>query len=50
MKQVLLLFFAVGLAHAGNSLYSLQHNGVDTQHLDGKKYHVESSLSCWISV
>ncbi len=44
MKQVLLLFFAVGLVHAGSSLYSLQHNGVDTQHSDGKKYHVEREV------
>lgn len=45
MKHLLLLFFTVGLVHAANSLYSLQHNGVDTMHADGKKYHVEREIS-----
>ncbi len=45
MKHLLLLFFTVGLVHAANSLYSLQHNGVDTMHADGNKYHVEREIS-----
>ena len=45
MKQLLLLLLTAGIAYAGNSLYSLQHNGVDTKHTDGKQYHVEREIS-----
>lgn len=45
MKQFLLLLVTAGIAYAGNSLYSLQHNGVDTKHVDGKKYHIEREIS-----
>jgi len=45
MKQFVLLSLTAVLAYAVNSLYSLQHNGVDTAHSDGKKYHVEREVS-----
>ncbi|MEN8146182.1 MAG: rhodanese-like domain-containing protein [Campylobacterota bacterium] len=45
MKQFILLCFTAVLAYAGNSLYSLQHNGVDTKHADGKTYHIEREIS-----
>ena len=45
MKQFLLLLVTAGISYAGNSLYSLQHNGVDTKHTDGKSYHVEREIS-----
>jgi len=45
MKQFLLLCLTAGVAYAGSSLYSLQHNGVDTKHADGKQYHIEREIS-----
>ncbi len=45
MRLFLLFVFAATLVYAENSLYSLQHNGVNTTHLDGKTYHVEREIS-----
>jgi len=44
MKQLWLLLLIFSVADAGNSLYSLQHNGVDTKHEDGKSYHIEREI------
>ncbi len=44
MKQFILLLTGA-IACAGNSLYSLQYNGVDTKHADGREYHIEREIS-----
>jgi len=44
MNKLWLIILAGTILHAGVSLYSRQHNGVDIKHEDGKAYHIEREI------
>jgi len=44
MKILWLTVLVASMLHAGASIYSRQHNGVDIKHVDGKAYHIEREI------